>query len=297
MKFFLCFCLLCSMVFGDYILKLPANATSLKLSQNTIFIGMDNSTIYKYDLLSRDLNLLLRLPTISNYYENNLNAKVFSIDEFNGILAVLFEGNNGKKRLGIYSNSKFDFWDFPIQAAKEIFFLNSSTILAITISSDIYYYDFIAKKITFQTKLTTSTLGDAAINKDRSVLVSGSEGGVVFYFDIKAKQITKSQEIQKDKIYSLDFDKNMLISGSADQSCYFFDGKKSKYFDGGFLVYAVGLSDDYAAFAAEQNIKVINKNTIKTIPYQGASLNFLFFSPDYLIGSGYDNIIYFWSYK
>ena len=90
-----------------------------------------------------------------------------------------------------------------------------------------------------------------------------------------------------------------MISGSADKKAYFNNGVKEFYYDAKFLVYCVGISDDKGVFSTEDMIKIIDKSgvVIKEIEYNGSSLNYLIFGSDELIGSSYDNKIYFWSLK
>ncbi|MBR2917510.1 MAG: hypothetical protein IKC25_02060 [Campylobacter sp.] len=120
---------------------------------------------------------------------------------------------------------------------------------------------------------------------------------MIFYFDTKLKRVVKQVNAQKDTIYSVGIDGKLLISGSADKKSYFNNGSKEFYYEAKFLVYCVGVGANKGAFSTENSIKVINQNgeIIKDINYDGASLNYLIFNDEYLIGSSYDNKIYFWS--
>lgn len=298
MKFIVVFLTFYLISFADYTLDLASNVMSLKLDKNNLIIGLDNGELYKYSIENKELKKMIELPKISNYFQKDISPKIFSIDSYDGMIAILFEGDGGKKRLGIL-NGKFETFDLPAEGVKKIFLLNKNIAILLTLSSEIQYFDFTKQQIVFKTKLTSSGFGDADFDRNESLLVTGCEGGLLFYFDTNQKKVLKTVPVQKDSIYSVGLYKNMVISGSADKSCYYYNGKMAHYFNANFLVYSVGISKDYAAFSTEDEIMVVDKNgnLARNIAYNNGSLNFLIFFNNYLIGSSYDRVIYFWSLK
>ncbi|MBR6611131.1 MAG: hypothetical protein IKK93_02680, partial [Campylobacter sp.] len=228
---------------------------------------------------------------------NNIAPKIFSIDKLDEIVAILYESDNGGKSLGILENKELKSFKMPTDGVKKIFLLDSNHVIFVTLSSEVEYYNFREGKVVFENKLTTSSTGDAAFDRKNGVIAIGIEGGVIFYFDTKLKRVVKQVNAQKDTIYSVGIDGKLLISGSADKKSYFNNGSKEFYYEAKFLVYCVGVGVNKGAFSTENSIKVINQNgeIIKDINYDGASLNYLIFNDEYLIGSSYDNKIYFWS--
>lgn len=95
-RFFLIFAFIFSALWADFKLNLSANVSALKLSNDELFIGLDNGELYKYNLKStldflkakQNINpktLLATTPKISNFFETNINAKIYGIDEYNGL--------------------------------------------------------------------------------------------------------------------------------------------------------------------------------------------------------------------
>ncbi|MCI5540206.1 MAG: hypothetical protein MR376_06545 [Campylobacter lanienae] len=299
MRFFVVLFIAITFLWADFELKLPANAVSINLDKNSLLIGLDNGELYDYDTNSKELNKIIELPKISNYFDNNIAPKIFSIDKLNDIIAILYESDNGAKSLGIIQNGMLKSFKMPTDGVKKIFLLDENSVVFVTLSSEVEYYNFKESKVVFDTKLSTSSTGDAAYDRKNGILAIGIEGGVIFYFDTKLKKLIKQINAQKDTIYSVGLNGDLLISGSADKKTYFNNGVKEFYYDAKFLVYCVGISDDKGVFSTEDMIKIINKSgvVIKEIEYNGSSLNYLIFGSDDLIGSSYDNKIYFWSLK
>lgn len=310
-RFFLIFAFIFSTLWADFKLNLSANVSALKLSNDELFLGLDNGELYKYNLKStldflrakQNINpktLLATTPKISNFFETNINAKIYDIDEYNGLLALLIEGNNGSKNLGILKqNSKLKIINLPLDNVKKIIILDENTIVLLSFSSEIYYFDLKSQKSVFSTKLSTSSFGDASFDRAQNTLALGCEGGVIFLFNTASKTLLSKIEAQKDSIYSLSLENSRLLSGSADKQAYYFDGLRAHYFDTKFLVYATALSQKYGAYSLENGINIIDKNAsiIKKLNYNGASLNYLFFYDEILIGAGYDNFVQFWELK
>lgn len=297
MRFFVVLFMAITFLWADFELNLPANAVSVKLDKDDLLIGLDNGELYNYSIKTQELNKMIDLPKFSNYFDNNIAPKIFSIDKLDEIVAILYESDNGTKSLGILENGNLKSFKMPTDGVKKIFLLDSNHVIFVTLSSEIEYYNFKDGKVVFENKLTTSSTGDAAFDRKNSVIAIGIEGGVIFYFDTKLKRVVKQVNAQKDTIYSVGIDGKLLISGSADKKSYFNNGSKEFYYEAKFLVYCVGISSNKGAFSTENSVKVINQNgeIIKDINYDGASLNYLIFNDEYLIGSSYDNKIYFWS--
>ncbi|WP_086246352.1 hypothetical protein [Campylobacter vicugnae] len=297
MRFFVVLFMAITFLWADFELNLPANAVSVKLDKDDLLIGLDNGELYNYSIKTQELNKMIDLPKFSNYFDNNIAPKIFSIDKLDEIVAILYESDNGGKSLGILENKELKSFKMPTDGVKKIFLLDSNHVIFVTLSSEVEYYNFREGKVVFENKLTTSSTGDAAFDRKNGVIAIGIEGGVIFYFDTKLKRVVKQINAQKDTIYSVGIDGKLLISGSADKKSYFNNGSKEFYYEAKFLVYCVGVGVNKGAFSTENSIKVINQNgeIIKDINYDGASLNYLIFNDEYLIGSSYDNKIYFWS--
>ena len=83
MRFFVVLFIAITFLWADFELKLPANAVSINLDKNSLLIGLDNGELYDYDTNSKELNKIIELPKISNYFDNDIAPKIFSIDKLN----------------------------------------------------------------------------------------------------------------------------------------------------------------------------------------------------------------------
>lgn len=277
-------------------LVLDSNVVALKLYEDELFIGLDNGTLQKYDMKDRNLTTILTLPKISNYFDENIPSKIYDISKFDEKVAILFEGQNGTKRIGIYDN-ELKVLEPNFNYIKNIYFSDKNELILLSLSSEVHFFDILKNKITDSIKLTTSGLGGNDFDLKNSKLAIGSEGGVIYMIDTKKRSLIGEIDAQKDNIYSLSLKEDSLISGSTDKSAFFKSGSESKLFGAGFLVYCVGLSKDYGAYTGEDFVAVFDTKTkelIKSIPYNGVSLNYLIFYEDELIGCGYDKLINFW---
>ena len=190
MRFFVVLFIAITFLWADFELKLPANAVSINLDKNSLLIGLDNGELYDYDTNSKELNKIIELPKISNYFDNDIAPKIFSIDKLNDIIAILYESDNGAKSLGIIQNGMLKSFKMPTDGVKKIFLLDENSVVFVTLSSEVEYYNFKESRVVFDTKLSTSSTGDAAYDRKNGILAIGIEGGVIFYFAIRYCHVT-----------------------------------------------------------------------------------------------------------
>ena len=142
MRFFVVLFIAITFLWADFELKLPANAVSINLDKNSLLIGIDNGELYDYDTKSKELNRIIDLPKISNYFDNNISPKIFGIDKLNDIIAILYESDNGAKSLGIIQNGMLKSFKMPTDGVKKIFLLDENSVVFVTLSSEVEYYNF-----------------------------------------------------------------------------------------------------------------------------------------------------------
>ena len=183
---------------------------------------------------------------------------------------------------------------------KQVLFLDENTLLLIGPNCEINYYDIKSEKITHTSKFTISGFEKAVFSTDRKSLLLACEGGIVFYYDLGAKKLSKEEALHKDRIYDIAVYENRLLTGTPERKARYFNGVKETWYDTSFPVYKVALNSDIGAFSKEKSIVIIDKNgkEIKEIPYTGTLLTDLEFLPNgELVGAGYDNNLYFWEAK
>lgn len=298
-KFFVIFAFLFSIVFGDQRIEVVGNIAVLKHIDDAIYAGTDAGKLFKFDRKNNQIELIFTLPQIKSYIDGQVDSKVIDMDKFGDKFALLIDDDYMHKALGIYENGELKKFAPPITGIKRIFFLDENTMILLGIGSEILYFDIKSQKVTFSHKISDSPFGGVAFDRQKNLLLLSNEGGMIYFFDTKNKKFLREKSIHKDNIFSVAMNKNRVITGSNDKTCYYENASAWKFFNAGFLVYSVALNDEFGAFSVEDGINIIDTkgNIIKKIPYDGEIINYLIFYGDYLVGAGYDKTIHFWSFK
>ncbi|WP_298988098.1 hypothetical protein [uncultured Campylobacter sp.] len=268
------------------------NSTALNSAQNSI----SNSVP---DAISK--TLIFALPSSKNYLDEPMGATIFDVDKLGEKYAFLYNGDAFEKMLGVFASGKITHYKLPMTGIKNVYFYDENTVILLGLGSEILYFDLSSGKVSFEQKLTIASLGGSAYDRSTETLLISCEGGIVFYFDAKAKKLMSQKSLHKDGIYSVALLGDRMMSGSNDKerSCYYENGDFSKFYNAHFAVFAVALSPELGAFTVNNGVRVIDKagEIIRSIELDNDIINYLLFEGDYLVGSGYNRYIYFWGLK
>ena len=245
--------------------------------------------------------LIFALPSSKNYLDEPMGATIFDVDKLGERYAFLYNGDAFEKILGIFANGKITHYELPMTGIKNVYFYDENTVILLGLGSEILYFDLPSGKVSFEQKLTIASLGGSAYDRASGTLLISCEGGIVFYFDAKAKKLMSQKSLHKDGIYSVALLGDRMMSGSNDKerSCYYENGDFAKFYNAHFAVFAVALSPELGAFTVGNGVRVIDKagEIIRSIELDNDIINYLLFEGDYLVGSGYNRYIYFWELK
>ena len=268
------------------------NSTALNSAQNSI----SNSVP---DAISK--TLIFALPSSKNYLDEPMGATIFDVDKLGEKYAFLYNGDAFEKMLGVFAGGKITHYKLPMTGIKNVYFYDENTVILLGLGSEILYFDLPSGKVSFEQKLTIASLGGSAYDRASGTLLISCEGGIVFYFDAKAKKLMSQKSLHKDGIYSVALLGNRMMSGSNDKerSCYYENGDFSKFYNAHFAVFAVALSPELGAFTVGNGVRVIDKagEIVRSIELDNDIINYLLFAGEYLVGSGYNRYIYFWELK
>ncbi|WP_298979858.1 hypothetical protein [uncultured Campylobacter sp.] len=268
------------------------NSTALNSAQNSIPNSVP-SAISK--------TLIFALPSSKNYLDEPMGATIFDVDKLGEKYAFLYNGDAFEKMLGVFAGGKITHYKLPITGIKNVYFYDENTVILLGLGSEILYFDLPSGKVSFEQKLTIASLGGSAYDRSSGTLLISCEGGIVFYFDAKAKKLMSQKSLHKDGIYSVALLGDRMMSGSNDKerSCYYENGDFAKFYNAHFAVFAVALSPELGAFTVGNGIRVIDKagEIVRSIELDNDIINYLLFEGDYLVGSGYNRYIYFWGLK
>ena len=245
--------------------------------------------------------LIFALPSSKNYLDEPMGATIFDVDKLGEKYAFLYNGDAFEKMLGVFAGGKIKHYKLPMTGIKNVYFYDENTVILLGLGSEILYFDLPSGKVSFEQKLTIASLGGSAYDRASGTLLISCEGGIVFYFDAKAKKLMSQKSLHKDGIYSVALLGDRMMSGSNDKekSCYYENGDFAKFYNAHFAVFAVALSPELGAFTVNNGVRVIDKagEIVRSIELDNDIINYLLFAGDYLVGSGYNRYIYFWGLK
>ncbi|WP_297924002.1 hypothetical protein [uncultured Campylobacter sp.] len=264
------------------------NSTALNSARNSV-----PSVISK--------TLIFALPSSKNYLDEPMGATIFDVDKLGEKYAFLYNGDAFEKMLGVFAGGKITHYKLPMTGIKNVYFYDENTVILLGLGSEILYLDLSSGKVSFEQKLTIASLGGSAYDRASGTLLISCEGGIVFYFDVKAKKLMSQKSLHKDGIYSVALLGDRMMSGSNDKerSCYYENGDFAKFYNAHFAVFAVALSPELGAFTVNNGVRVIDKagEIVRSIELDNDIINYLLFEGEYLVGSGYNRYIYFWELK
>ena len=270
-----------------------ANSTKQNSAENSTALNSASSAISK--------TLIFALPSSKNYLDEPMGATIFDVDKLGERYAFLYNGDAFEKILGVFAGGKITHYKLPMTGIKNVYFYDENTVILLGLGSEILYFDLSSGKVSFEQKLTIASLGGSAYDRASGTLLISCEGGIVFYFDVKAKKLISQKSLHKDGIYSVALLGDRMMSGSNDKerSCYYENGDFAKFYNARFAVFAVALSPELGAFTVGNGVRVIDKagEIVRSIELDNDIINYLLFAGDYLVGSGYNRYIYFWGLK
>ena len=245
--------------------------------------------------------LIFALPSSKNYLDEPMGATIFDVDKLGEKYAFLYNGDAFEKMLGVFAGGEITHYKLPMTGIKNVYFYDENTVILLGLGSEILYFDLPSGKVSFEQKLTIASLGGSAYDRASGTLLISCEGGIVFYFDAKAKKLMSQKSLHKDGIYSVALLGDRMMSGSNDKerSCYYENGDFAKFYNARFAVFAVALSPELGAFTVNNGVRVIDKagEIVRSIELDNDIINYLLFAGEYLVGSGYNRYIYFWELK
>ena len=270
-----------------------ANSAKQNSAENSTVLNSASSAISK--------TLIFTLPSSKNYLDEPMGATIFDVDKLGKKYAFLYNGDAFEKMLGVFAGGNITHYKLPMTGIKNVYFYDENTVILLGLGSEILYFDLSSGKVSFEQKLTIASLGGSAYDRSSGTLLISCEGGIVFYFDAKAKKLMSQKSLHKDGIYSVALLGDRMMSGSNDKerSCYYENGDFAKFYNAHFAVFAVALSPELGAFTVGNGVRVIDKagEIVRSIELDNDIINYLLFAGEYLVGSGYNRYIYFWELK
>lgn len=292
------------------VIEANANVISSSLINDKLYLGTDSGEVNIYDIANERFLEPIILPKVKTHFSDDEFAKVFSIDELDGVLMVLSETSYGKRLLHIYEmvdgkRVESKTLNLDNESIKKAMFLNANTAIIGSLSNEIYFINLQTQEVEFSKKFSIASLSDFELNKDRSRVVVGCESGIVYVFSVKERKILNELGFHKDNIYDLAYQNDTIITGGVDRQVGLFDGANLTNIKSNFLVYAVGLNANgkIAAFMSDELsdvdvFDVDSRQIFARLKTAQSTINAIHFINDSsLISVGYEKRVKFWRFR
>lgn len=257
------------------ILEAKGAVTDLIIDKNKLIASTDLSSVDIFDLQTKSLLKTIEVPKILDFMDDEIDAKIYSIDILEDMLLILSQGEKGGRNIFIYKDNQLT---KIISDEKRMFiakakFLSKDKIIFSLLSNQLYLYDINTKKELYIKQISQSKFSDFSLNEDKSKIIIADESGVLHeHYTKDATFIKDYKEQNLDNVYQVDWKKNIILTAGQDRRAVVYNSKKSSeayYKQVDFLIYSCGLSPSskLAAFASDEqnNITVFNTETQKEL--------------------------------
>lgn len=304
---FFLFCLL-NFVFANEIttpikeIEASANVLNTTLINGKLFIATDGGTVEIYDPKESKFDEIIKIDDIKTYVSDHERPKILNVDELNGKMLILSEGDYATKVLYIRENGQMRSIKMANQATKKALFLDDEHVALASISNEIYFLNLKSGEIYDSFKISIAMLSDMEISEDRGTLAIACESGKVYFYNVRTKKMDKILDIHTDNIYDIAYKNGVMISGGTDRIAGIFSAGTLKKINTGFLVYGVGLSSDgkIAAYMSDEmsDVNLVDSVTLDKIAMlktgQSTINSIVFISDNEIATSAYEKKILFW---
>ena len=267
-----------------------------------LFVATDSGSVDIFDTKTKKLTNSIKVPKIINFFDEERNAKIFSVDVSpnRDTILILMQGSLGGREVFIKDKNLTK----VISEDKKLFikkakFLSDDKLFLALLSGEIVLFDLNSKKIIYQKQITNSSFSDFAFNENKSKVAFSCESGEIFIIDTKTGTVIKVLKgANVDNVYKVDYKKGIVIGAGQDRraSIYNEDTKEYFYKQTNFLIYSASLSPSakLGAFVYnEQNdIAILNiktKEIIHFLKWHKSTINTIFFVNEEVIFSSSDD--------
>ena len=304
---FFLFCLL-NFIFANEIttpikeIEASAKVLNTTLRNGKLFIATDGGTVEIYDPKQSKFEEIIKMDDIKTYVSDHERPKILSVDELDGKILILSEGDYATKVLYLRENGQMKSINLTNQAIKKALFLDGEHVALASISNEIYFLNLKSGEIYEHFKISIAMLSDMEISEDRGTLAIACESGKVYFYNILAKKMDRILDIHTDNIYDIAYKNDVVISGGTDRIVGIFSNGSLKKINTGFLVYGVGLSTDgkIAAYMSDEmsDVNLVDSASLENIAMlktgQSTINSIVFISDNEVVTSAYEKKILFW---
>lgn len=256
----------------SYHFSLDSGVTDITKEKKMLYISTEKGTLYSYNLISKKIKSLIKMPKIKDFLDEDMPSKIYSIDIFKNKILLLAQGFKGARHLLIYENKKIT---TVLSDKKRLFisqakFINENLIIFASLANEIYLYDINKKAIIYVKQISASKFSHFVLNEKKDEIIIADESGDLKVYNSRTGSFIKSYEKQNlDNVFQVDIKKNIILTAGQDRRAVVYNQGKTFYKKVNFLIYACALSPS-ATLAAiahdeENNILIFNTKTKKEL--------------------------------
>jgi len=291
--------------------KGTGSITDILQISNLLYAASNQGVIDIFDLNTNKLKSQIILPTIKDFMNDDIKAKIFSIDLYNDKLLIVAQGTAGFRNVFIHKDNKLT----PIITHKNKLFISKAKyisdneIIFALLSNEVALYNFTQNKIIWQKQINTSRFSDFQLNNAKSKLALTDESGEIFLVDVQSGDTLEKFVGQNvDNIFQVDYKNGIITGAGQDRRVSVYDShnkSNTSYKKSSFIVYSVGLSPSakLTAYSSnEENDIIVMKTDSKTVlhtllGHKSIISKILFINEDEIFTSSDDQYINYWKLK
>jgi hypothetical protein len=230
---------------------------------NKLYCATATSNVEVVDIKSKKIIQKIQVNKIKDFMGDEIDAKIYSVDELNGSILLLVQAARGYREVYIFKDNKLQNIisvkdKLDIARAK---FLDENTILFALLGNDIISYDIDKHKRNWTTQASQSKFSYFALNEDKSKVVVADESGDLHIIDTKTSKVLKVLSGENlDNVYQVVFKHSIIATAGKDRRVVVYNTKNEEvyYKTSSFLIYSVGLSPQakIVAYASDENNNV-----------------------------------------
>jgi len=244
---------------------IKAGVLDMVIDDKYIYIATDASKVM---ILDKKLHPIqeIKVRKIKDFMGTLNDADIYSVDVLDGKILFLAQAEDGYSELFVNDGNKTTkvLDKSKMLYAKAAKYVDSGHALLALMSDEVILYDIAHQKVVKRAKFGEYFYSVMAMDKDRRHFVIGDEGGEVIVGEAPTlKRIKLFKNINKDKVLSIDINKNMIAAGSrADKTLAIYDWQENSHKvvkNPNFFIYVVGLSPTNRYVVYGDNDKYILK--------------------------------------
>ncbi len=274
-----------------------------------IYVANDEGSVEIFDLRTQKLIDEIFIDPILTKKQVWQNAKILSVDRYNGKTLIVSNSQNAFRNIWIYDGVilKHIIKTDKKISAKEARFINDDKFIFGTLGYELTLYNINDSYNSYESHVEQSSFSDLMLSEDKKTMVSASESGNITLSDVKTGKIIKTLPPQNlDKVFQVAYKNGTIITGGQDRRVGVYPkNSKPYYIKSNFLVYSVALSPsgNIGVYSSNQDSILqlfdidTKKKTNKLVGHYAIPTVIKFYDEKSLFSAGYENKIFYWQIK